>query len=287
MYCSVVWCCVVQSRLEWCSVVWCGVAQCSVVQVCMYMHGAASLTPPGREGYGMELSPHPVDVGLPSGTHQGCSCLPPSFLWCGLWQGGGDWELVVQYIVYSVQYIVYSIQYTVYSIQHLVYGMYICKYIYIYLSIYIYLYIHIYICICFFTYVHIYIEYCELVTLAADENPTKLENGVTLSNKRKHQGVPRQMNPQLLRHRSEHHEPSNGYEPQPLPTSIGVLTRQVSGKGDLAHAVTSSGITSRCRYGRIHKYIAPVHMYIYIYMCVCACVCIHIQNIDIVYTMVL
>ena len=59
------------------------------------------------------------------------------------------------------------------------------------------MYLFLYIC------TYIYIEYCELVTLAADENPTKLENGVTLSegllltlsNKRKHQGVPRQMNP--------------------------------------------------------------------------------------------
>ena len=45
-----------------------------------------------------------------------------------------------------------------------------------------YIYIYMYVCIYIYIYICIYIyTYCELITLAADRNPTKMANELTLS----------------------------------------------------------------------------------------------------------
>jgi hypothetical protein len=56
---------------------------------------------------------------------------------------------------------------------------------------------------------------------------------LTLSNEERMKRRPTPMNPQLLHHRSEHHEPSNGYVPQPYAHRYGVLGRHVSSGGKL------------------------------------------------------
>ena len=52
------------------------------------------------------------------------------------------------------------------NMEHTIYiiCMYVCMYIYIHIYIYVYIY-----------------TYCELITLAADRNPTKMANELTLS----------------------------------------------------------------------------------------------------------